>query len=141
MSNGNKLTPVTITPSNYTNLTFNTKNSSSLHAPQMPQTSTSTNNDENNDIDKLKYELSLREKELHYKDRLILKEKQDKLTLQEENDFLKRALYNNQQQQQQQQSNLNTTSSNRACSSNDYARRRLHSTFQSSYIDPSDSQI
>jgi hypothetical protein len=27
------------------------------------------------------------------------------------------------------------------CGSNDYARRRLHSTFQSSYIDPSDSQI
>ena len=132
-----KLKPVTIVTnnsqqnSNYTNLAFNTKNSSSSHAPQIP-----TNIDENNDIDKLKYELSLREKELHFKDRIISKEKQEKLRLQEEIDFLERELYN-----KQQQSNLNSTSNNRACGSNDYARRRLHSTFQSSYIDPSDSQI
>jgi len=129
-----KLRPVSIVTNNshnYTNLAFNTKNSSSQ---------TPTNNDENhNDIDKLKYELSLREKELHFKDRIISKEKQEKLRLQEEIDFLERELYT--KQQQHQQSNLNITSNRALCGSNDYARRRLHSTFQSSYIDPSDSQI
>ena len=151
----NKLQTTTSLQQSKNNLTFNVKNSSCLatNATTTTTTAASSSSIENASpleiVDKLKYELLLRDKELDKKDRIICKEKQEKLTLKEENDYLKSLIKSSTTLSTSATPSQHTTllsprqsvSNSGNINNNDYARRRMHSTFQSSYIDPSDSQI
>jgi hypothetical protein len=123
------------------NLTFNVKNSTLLTTSSTADATTSapTVPPSPDEVDKLKYELLLRDKELDQKNRIICKEKQEKLSMQEEIEYLKSLLSSTATTPQPSQHLPSKSHINNM--NNDYARRRLHSTFQSSYIDPSDSQI
>lgn len=124
------------------NLTFNVKNSTLLTTSSTADATTSapTVPPCPDEVDKLKYELLLRDKELDQKNRIICKEKQEKLSMQEEIEYLKSLLSSTATTTPKPSQHL-PSKSHINNMNNDYARRRLHSTFQSSYIDPSDSQI
>ncbi len=122
------------------NLTFNVKNSTLLTTSSTTDAACAPAGPPSADeVDKLKYELLLRDKELDQKNRIICKEKQEKLSMQEEIEYLKSLLSSTAATPQPSQHLPSKSHINNM--NNDYARRRLHSTFQSSYIDPSDSQI